>query len=386
MRPAAATRWAETASWFRQVAVMTGKEFPQLVRDRAVFLYIVYIFTFDIVIAAAGASMELSRAKVIVNDRDRSSVSRELIYRLRRPYFDVVDTAMPLSRAGLWLDRGEATVYLDIPPTFSEQLLRAERPATVQMLVDTSVANVGYLAASYTARIAAGIGSEWAAARTAGPLPRIDNQRRIRFNADINEEWFSSISELLAMITVACIFLPAVAMVREKERGTVEQLLVSPLTPFQVMFSKVLAMMLVMLVGTAISLFGVMQWLFDVPMRGSLTLLFALTALYAFATAGLGMLAATFARTSGQLGMLLLLIVFPTIMLSGLWVQRESMPEWLGRLIDLTPLRYFVDVFYGILLRGVGLEVLWQPVLKMTAIGVALFAFALWRFRRQFES
>lgn len=364
---------------------MTGKEFPQLVRDRAVFLYIVYIFTFDIVIAAAGASMELSRAKVVVNDRDRSSVSRELIYRLREPYFEVVDTAMPLSRAGLWLDRGEATIYLDIPPTFSEELLRAERPATLQMLVDTSVANVGYLAASYAGRIAGGIGSEWAAARTAGPLPRIENQRRIRFNPDIDEEWFSSISELLAMITVACIFLPAVAMVREKERGTVEQLLVSPLTPFQVMFSKVLAMMIVMLAGTAISLFGVMQWLFHVPMRGSLALLFALTALYAFATAGVGMLAATFARTSGQLGMLLLLIVFPTIMLSGLWVQRESMPEWLGRLIDLTPLRYFVDVFYGILLRGVGLEVLWQPVVKMTAIGLALFALALWRFRRQFE-
>ena len=163
-----------------------------------------------------------------------------------------------------------------------------------------------------------------------------------------------------------------------------EQLLVSPLSPFQVMFSKVLAMMIVMLIGTTFTLFVIMQPLFHVPARGSLGLFFTLTALYAFATAGIGMLAATFARNTGQLAMLLVLIIFPTIMLSGLWVQLESMPPWLRYAIDLTPLRYFIDVAYGILLRGVGLEILWDSVLKMAAIGVALFSVALWRFRRQF--
>lgn len=380
--------WDHAAVWCRQVAVMMLKEFPQLVRDRAVFAYIVYIFTLDIIIAAAGASMELNNAKVIINDADQSRVSRELVYRFRAPYFDVVDTSIHPDKALHWLDRGKATLLLDIPPGFGETLQRGDEAATVQLQVDTSVANVGYLAASYGARIALQLGSEWAEQRlvNTGSVPRIDNQRRIRFNPDINETWFSSISELLAVITVACIFLPAIAMVREKERGTVEQLLVSPLSPFQVMFSKVLAMMVVMLIGTAISLFGIMQPLFDIPMRGSLGLLFALTALYAFTTAGIGMLAATFASNSGQLGMLLMLIVFPTIMLSGLWVQLESMPAWLRHAIELTPLRYFVDMAYGILLRGAGLEILWDSVLKMTAIGLMLFGFALWRFRRQFRS
>jgi len=373
------------AVWLRQVVVMTIKEFPQLVRDRAVFAYITFIFTLEILIAA-GQSVELNNAKVIINDADQSAVSRELTYRFRAPYFDVADTNLHPDTALRWLDSGKATLLIDIPPDFSESLYRGDEVATVQMQVDTSIANVGFLAASYGSRITAELGAEFAAQRLAGvtSLPRIDNQRRVRFNSDIDETWFSSISELLAVITVACIFLPSVAMVREKERGTVEQLLVSPLSPFQVMFAKVLAMMIVMLIGTTFSLFVIMQPLFDVPVRGSLGLFFALTALYAFATAGIGMLAATFARNTAQLGMLLMLIVFPTIMLSGLWVQLESMPAWLRQIMNLTPLRYFIDIAYGILLRGVDLQIILDSVLKMTAIGMVLFSVALWRFRRQF--
>ncbi len=373
------------ALWLRQLGVMTLKEFPQLVRDRPVFAYIVFIFTLDIIIAA-GQSVELNNAKVVINDADQSMASRELTYRFRAPYFDVAETNLHPDIALSWLDRGQATLLIDIPPNFSESLYRGDEVATVQMLVDTSNANIGFLAASYGSRIAAELGTQFTAQRTASvtALPRIDNQRRVRFNADINESWFSSISELLAVITVACIFLPAVAMVREKERGTVEQLLVSPLSPFQVMFAKVLAMMTVMLIGTAFSLFVIMQPLFDVPARGSLALFFALTALYAFATAGIGMLAATFARNTAQLGMLLMLIVFPIILLSGLWVQLESMPTWLRQVMNLTPLRYFIDIAYGILLRGVDIAIIWDSVLKMTAIGIVLFGVALWRFRRQF--
>lgn len=373
------------AVWFRQLAVMTIKEFPQLVRDRAVLAYIIFIFTLNILIAA-GQSVELNNAKVIVNDADQTMISRELTYRFRPPYFSIADTNLHPDTALDWLDRGSATLLVDIPTEFSETLHRGDEVATVQMQVDTSIANVGYLAASYGSRIAAGLSAEIAAQRLGefGAVPRIVNQRRIRFNSDINESWFSTISELLAVITIACIFLPSVAMVREKERGTVEQLLVSPLSPFQVMLSKVLAMVIVMLVGTAFSLFVIMQPLFDVPLRGSLTLFFTLTALYAFATAGIGMLAATFSKNTGQLGMLLVLIIFPTLLLSGLWVQLESMPTWLRFTINLTPLRYFIDVAYGILLRGVGFEILWDSILKMFGIGVVLFAVALWRFRRQF--
>jgi len=148
--------------------------------------------------------------------------------------------------------------------------------------------------------------------------------------------------------------------VREKERGTIEQLLVSPLSALQVMLAKVGSMVVVMLAGTAIALFGIMQPVYGVPAKGSLPLLFALTAVYAFATAGLGLAAATFARTSGQTGLLVMLIVMPMVTLSGTWTPFESMPAWLRGVMTLSPLRHFVDIVYSILLRGAGLDVLWD--------------------------
>ncbi len=186
------------------------------------------------------------------------------------------------------------------------------------------------------------------------------------------------------MMTVICILLPAAALVREKERGTIEQLLVSPLSPLQVMLAKVLAMEAVMLAGVAVALFAIMQPIYHVPAKGSLTLLFVLTAVFAFTNAGLGLAIATFARNSGQTGLLVMLIVMPIVTLSGTWTPLESMPGWLRSVMTLSPLRHFVDIVYSILLRGAGLSVLWGSVLAMMALGGVLFAIGLVRFRRQF--
>jgi ABC-2 type transport system permease protein len=185
------------------------------------------------------------------------------------------------------------------------------------------------------------------------------------------------------MMTVACIVLPGAALVREKERGTIEQPLVSLLAPFQVMFAKVLAMMFVTVAGTAVALLAVMHPIFGVPIRGSLPLFLLLTALYAFTNAGLGLVSATSARNSGQLGMIVLLLVTPIIMLSGTWVTLKSMPPALRAATLLSPLRHFIDIAYGILLRGSGWGALARPVAAMTGLGIALFGTGLWRFRGQ---
>ncbi len=243
----------------------------------------------------------------------------------------------------------------------------------------------------YSLRIAADFSREWATKNLlrAGfdlrELPRIQEESRIWFNPDLDEAWFGTIAELMGMITVACILLPAASMVREKERGTIEQLLVSPLSPFQVMISKILSMVFVTLVGTAISLFIIMQGFYSVPVRGSVFLFFSLTALYSFTNAGLGLAAASFARTSGQIGMIVLFIVLPIINLSGTRTPVESMPLWLQHLIQLFPMRHFVEITYGILLKGTGLRTIFDSVLIMVLLGSVLFAIGLWRFRRQFE-
>jgi len=279
--------------------------------------------------------------------------------------------------------------HREIPEHFASSL-QSQRVARAQVLIDTSQANTGFLASSYAERIAGQYGAFWAqhnVERAGGDprlMPSVGNEIRVWYNADLNDEWFNTISELLTMVTVACILLPAAAMIREKERGTIEQLLVSPLSPFQVMLSKVLSMVAVMLAGTAVAIFAIMRPVYGVPFVGSVTLFFLLTALYAFVNAGLGLAAATFARNSAQVGLVVLLMVMPIVMLSGTWTPLESMPPWLRGLMSVSPLRHFIDVAYGILLRGAGLDVLWDSVLAMAVIGVALFALGLWRFRRQF--
>lgn len=376
--------------WTRQVTALAIKELKQLWRDRGLFGFVIYVFTLNIVLAAGGASFELNHVPVIVHDADHSDAARDLTYRFQPPYFSLQGEVGTAQQAMDMLDREQARVLIDIPHGFAETLREGTQPATVQLLVDASHANSGYLAASYAAAITGGFGAEWSQRSLARAgvdptgIPHIENRIRLWHNADLNEPWFQTIAELTTMMTVMCILLPAAALVREKERGTIEQLLVSPLSALQVMLAKVLAMEAVMLLGVAVALFGIMQPLYHVPARGSLGLLFVLTALYAFTNAGLGLVAATFARNSGQTGLLILLIVMPIITLSGTWTPFESMPGWLRAAMTLSPLRHFVDIVYSILLRGAGLNVLWDSVLAMTALGAVLFAIGLARFRRQF--
>jgi ABC-2 type transport system permease protein len=375
--------------WLQQIAVLAMKEIRQLLRDRALFIYTVYIFTANILIAAGGASNELRDAPVRVYDADHSVASRDLIYSFQQPHFRLAGEVSSPQEALQLLDRGEAQMVLEIPPDFDQSLQR-QLPARVQALIDTSQANTGYLASSYAARIVARYSDAQVQRniiRAGGDprhLPTIRNELRVWYNPGLNVKWFNTISELLTMVTVACILLPAAAMIREKERGTLEQLLVSPLTPLQIMLSKLLSMMLVMLCGTTVAVFGIMMPLYHVPFVGSVPLFYLLAALYAFTNAGLGLVAATFARNSAQVGLVVLLMVMPIVMLSGTWTPMESMPAWLRGLMYFSPLRHFIEIAYGILLRGAGIGVLWDSVLAMAAIGIALFALGIARFRTQF--
>lgn len=280
-------------------------------------------------------------------------------------------------------------LMLEIPPRFHEALVGGEQTA-VQLLVDTTNAPQGLSAAGYAVRIAGGLGSEIGLASLGlsaakANLPMVTSAHRVWFNPNQDETWFQSISHLLRMITVFAVLLPAAALVREKERGTVEQLLVSPLSPFHIMFSKVLAMSGVILTATSLALYGVLRPVFHVPMKGPAWLFFLLSALHIFTTAGLGLVAATLARNQAQVGMMTLFLVGPMMLLSGITTPYESMPEWVQMVMTLSPLRYYIDVTYGVLLKGAGLDVLWKSVGAMLLLGGGLFGFGMWRFRRQFE-
>ena len=375
--------------WGRRLTVMTKKEFLQLMRDAVLLVFIVYAFTADIYLAASGVTLQLNHAATMVRDLDHSAASRELLGRFQPPYFRL-DGELASDTEGLrLLDDGSAMLTLDIPPQF-ERDLATGRQTALQMQVDATNSVLGFLASSYAAQIVGGFGLEVGLKQlgvgggNADALPVVDNRTRVWYNPNQNDAWFMGISELLNIITVFAILLPAAAMVREKERGTVEQLLVSPLSPFQIMFPKVISMTAVILLGTALSLFAVLLPGFGLPVKGSLPLFFVLTGLYIFTTAGLGLFAATIARNLAQVGMLTILILAPMLFLSGAWTPPEAMPVWLRQLTFVSPLRYYIDIAFGILLKGQTAGELLPLIGGMLLLGGAVFGFGLYRFRRQF--
>jgi len=377
------------ARWWRRLAAMTRKEVLQLGRDLPLLLFLLYSFSLSVYVSGAGVTMQLQNAGLLVHDADHSFSSRELIHRFQPPYFRLQGEIADPREGRRRLDEGTAMVLLDIPPRFHEALTGREA-AAVQLLVDTTNSPQGLSAAGYAAQIVSRFGSEVGLASvglssTQSAIPMITSGHRVWFNPNQDETWFQSISHLLRMVTVFAVLLPAAALVREKERGTVEQLLVSPLSPFQIMLSKVLAMTAVILLCAAISLYGVMRPVFHVPMKGSAWLFFLLTGLHVFTTSGFGLVAATVTRNQAQVGMITLFLVGPMMLLSGLTTPYESMPKWVQLIMAISPLRYYIDITHGVMLKGAGLDILWRPAGAMALLGGALFMFGMWRFRRQFE-
>lgn len=376
--------------WWQRLLVMTKKELLQLFRDLPLVIFFLYSFTLAVYITGTGVTAQLRNASLVVYDADHSASSRELLYRFRPPYFRFDGEIGQPDEGIRLLDEGEAMIVLDIPSRFHELLTKGEQ-TEVQIQVDTTNAPQGLSAASYAGQIVGKFGEELVDYRLAlhskvqHVLPQIRGEYRVWYNPEQKDSWFESTSHILRMTTLFAILLPAAAMVREKERGTIEQLLVSPLTPFQIMASKVLAMTLIIVGAVSVSIFGVLGPILDVPIQGSLSLYFSIMVLYVFTTAGIGLFAATLARNQAQVGMMTILVLVPMLLLSGITSPMEAMPEWVRYLMVFSPLRYYIEITHGIFFKGAGLASLWHLVLPMGLLGSVTFGFGMWRFRRQFD-
>lgn len=375
--------------WCDRVIAMTIKELKQLLRDPVLLLIIGYFFTADVYMAGSGINLNLRHASLMVIDRDHSAASRELIYRFRQPYFDLQGEIFAKNSAEDLLNKGQILAVLDIPENF-QSLLMQGHPVAVQFQVDTSNTVLGTLATSYATEITAGFGQDFVLKRLGlnaeqmTALPLIENRHRVLYNPNQVDGWFMSVSELLTVTTMLSMMLPAAAAVREKERGTIEQLAVSPLSSLQILLPKVISMGLVILLGVAVSLFIIIIPLFDMPIKGSLGLFFAVTALYVFTASGIGLFIATLSRSLAQVTMLVILLMMPILLLSGAWTPPEAMPPAMRWAMVVSPLYYFNEISYAILLKGAGIKILWDTLLGLALLGLVFFNFGVWRFRRQF--
>lgn len=365
-------------------AELVRKELLQLFRDRVLIGFLVYVFTVDIFLAATGLSFSLRNAAIAVLDNDNSQASRDLASRFQPLQFRRAATPADERAGDRAMDRGAAMVLLEIPPRFEADLI-AGRQVPVLYSVDATNSVLGLLAGSHGREIVAGVNGERLAGTGNLPLPLIENRQRALFNPNQNESWFMSIAELLNVVTVFAILLPAIAAVREKERGNIEQLLASPLSPIEIMLPKIVAMMLVILVGIALSLGLVLSAVLHVPIRGSAALFFGVSAIYIFATAGIGLFFSTIARNMAQVGMLSILVIAPMMFLSGMWTPPEALPEWMRWLMLASPMSWYIDAGFGVLLKGMGLIDIIRPLAVIIAMGCLCFGLGLWRFRRQFS-
>jgi ABC-2 type transport system permease protein len=209
----------------------------------------------------------------------------------------------------------------------------------------------------------------------------VDLALRVRFNPTLEKAWFGSIAEVINSVAMLSIILTGAALIREREHGTIEHLLVMPVTPGEIMASKVTAMGLVVLVATAASLNFVVRGLLGVPIEGSIPLFLCGAVLCLFAMTSMGIYLATLSRSMPQFGLLLMLTLLPMNLLSGGRTPRESMPEIVQNLMQLAPTTHFVSLGQAILFRGAGIETVWQPFLALLVIGTALFLLSLRRFR-----
>jgi len=375
--------------WWTRILAMTVKELKQLIRDPALLLIIVYFFTADVYLAGSGINLSLKSASVMVIDRDHSEASRELIHRFRQPYFDLKGEITSKNEAEDLLNTGKILAVLDIPENFQKQLLQSQS-VSVQFQVDSSNTVLGTLATTYATEITASFGQDFVVKRLGinseqlAALPIIQNRHRVLYNPNRIDGWFMSISELLTVITILSLMLPAAAAVREKERGTIEQLAVSPLSSLQILLPKVISMGLVILIGVAACLFLIIIPIFELPIKGSLGLFFAVTALYVFTTSGIGLFVATISRNLGQMAMLGILILMPILLLSGAWTPPEAMPQVMRWAMTISPLYYFNEMGYAILFKGAGLDIIWDSLLGLSVLGGFFFNFGVWRFRKQF--
>lgn len=356
------------------------KELRSLLRDPIMLFLILYIFTLAIYAATKATPDTLHKAPIAIVDEDRSQLSARIRDAFFPPYFQ---PPMLISQAEMdaQMDAGLATFALDIPPNFERDVLAGREPI-IQLNVDATRMSQAFTGSGYIHTIVEGEVNAFLRHHRIEVTPPVDLAMRVRFNPQLNKAWFSAVMELINNITMLAIILTGAALLREREHGTVEHLLVMPITPFEIMTGKVWAMGLVVLGASVCSLLLVVQGWLAVPIEGSIALFLVGTALHLFAITSLGIFLGTLARSMPQLGLLLMLVMLPLEILSGATTPRESMPALIQWVMLAAPNTHFVMLAQAILFRGAGLAVVWPQFLALLLIGTVLFSLSLARFRK----
>lgn len=359
---------------------LSVKELRSLWHDRILLLLIIWAFSGGIYAMAKSTSVSVSHAPIAIVDQDHSQLSGRFFGLFTPPWFKP-PVSLEEDEIDLQLDRGNYTFVLVIPHRF-EADLRAGRQPELQLIIDATRMSQAFLGSSYIQQIIQQELMETLYGRADTTSLPIQLQTRVWFNPNLESSWFGSVMEIINNITLLSIILTGAALIREREHGTLEHLMVMPLTPAEIMLSKLLSNACAVLLGAGLSVFLVVQGLLEVPIRGSIPLFLCGAAVHLFAAGSIGIFLGTLARSMPQFGLLLILTILPLQLLSGGITPRESMPEAVQQFMLLAPTTHFVSLAQAILYRGAGLNVVWPALLATGTIGLAFFGLTLSLFRR----
>ncbi|MDY0046092.1 MAG: ABC transporter permease [Thauera propionica] len=370
---------ARSTTLLRNTWTLGLKEFRSLGGDVAMMVLIVFMFTASIYSDARARPETLQRASIAVVDEDASQLSTRIVAALHPPQF-IDPELISLADIDKGLDAGRHTFVLDIPPNFQRDVLAGRGPA-LQLNVDATRQSQAQTGAGYIQNIVGEEIRDFVQRGRPAATPQVELVTRAMFNPNLSASWFTAIASIINNITMLGILLTGAALIREREHGTLEHLLVMPVTPLEIMLSKVWSMGVVVLVASAFSLQVVVKGLLGVSIAGSAVLFGLCSLLYLFAAASIGIFMGTVARSMPQFGLMSILVLLPLQILSGSMTPRESMPEIIQGLMSLAPTTHFVVLAQSILFRGAGLDIVWPQLLMMIAIGAAFFMLALHRLR-----
>ncbi|MBG7618636.1 ABC transporter permease [Herbaspirillum sp. AP02] len=356
------------------------KELWSLLRDPAMLVLIAYTFTLSIYVAATAMPESLHHAAIAIVDNDGSPLSARIAATFYPPHFKVA-RLVTAQEADAGLDDGDYTFVLDIPADFQRDVLAGRAPA-VQLNVDATRMSQAFTGNSYIQQMITTEVTQFVRRTEGSASTPVNLAMRMRFNPNLEQSWFGSLMEIINNVTMLSIILTGAALIREREHGTIEHLLVMPVTPAEIMLAKVWSMGLVVALAALASLLLIVRGALQVPIEGSVALFMLATVMHLFATTSMGIFMATLARSMPQFGMLTVLVLLPLQLLSGGSTPRESMPVLVQDIMLAAPTTHFVAAGQAILYRGAGLEVVWPQLLAIFAIGALLFTAALGRFRK----
>ena len=355
------------------------KELRGFLHDYVLLALVIYAFTFAVTMQARSYSQELHNASIGIVDEDHSVLSRRIAHAFFPPLFQLPKQIAERDIIPS-MNSGKFTFVVDIPPNFEQYVLAGYQPV-LQINVDATAMRQAGLGSGYAQQIVTNEIHDFLSHSEGVPLSTVNLAVRIEFNPNVTTAWFTSVMGIINNVSMLGIILAGAAVVREREHGTMDHLLVMPLTPFEIAMSKVWANSLVITVAVGLSLYVVVRAILEIPIAGSIPLFMVGVVIYLFFATAIGIFFGTVARSMPQLGLLYMLVYMPINMLSGSNTPLESMPPWLATAMQASPSTHFVSFAQSILYRGAGIDVVWPQFLAVTLIGGLFLGLAIMRFR-----